>query len=40
MRVLAYGGGLTPAELLAGADTIVFDDMRELPALLDGRRHP
>jgi HAD superfamily hydrolase (TIGR01509 family) len=34
MRVLAYAGGLTPAQLLAGPDTIVFDDMRELPGLL------
>ena len=29
MRVLAFAGGLTPAELLDGPDTIVFDDMRE-----------
>ena len=35
MRVLAFAGGLTPAELLDGPDTIVFDDMRELPSLLD-----
>jgi len=34
MRVLAYAGGLCPAELLEGTDTVVFDDMRELPALL------
>jgi HAD superfamily hydrolase (TIGR01509 family) len=34
MRVLAFAGGLTPAELLAGPDTVVFDDMRDLPALL------
>jgi HAD superfamily hydrolase (TIGR01509 family) len=34
MRVLAFAGGLSPAEALAGPDTIVFDDMRELPALL------
>ena len=40
MRVLAYGGGLTPAELLAGPDTIVFDDMRDLPALLDRGSQP
>jgi HAD superfamily hydrolase (TIGR01509 family) len=35
MRVLAYAGGLSPAELLDGRDTILFDDMRELPRLLD-----
>jgi HAD superfamily hydrolase (TIGR01509 family) len=35
MRVLAFAGGLTPAELLDGPDTIVFEDMRELPRLLD-----
>jgi HAD superfamily hydrolase (TIGR01509 family) len=34
MRVLAFAGGLSPAEALAGPDTVVFDDMRELPALL------
>jgi beta-phosphoglucomutase-like phosphatase (HAD superfamily) len=35
MRVLAFAGGLTPAELLEGPDTVLFDDMRELPRLLD-----
>jgi beta-phosphoglucomutase-like phosphatase (HAD superfamily) len=42
MRVLAFAGGLTPAELLDGPDTLVFDHMRELPALLDlcKRRDP
>jgi HAD superfamily hydrolase (TIGR01509 family) len=35
MRVLAFSGGLTPAELLDGPDTVLFDDMRELPVLLD-----
>ena len=35
MRVLAFAGGLTPVELLDGPDTVVFDDMRELPTLLD-----
>jgi HAD superfamily hydrolase (TIGR01509 family) len=35
MRVLAYGGGLAPRELLAGPGTIVFDDMRELPDLVE-----
>jgi HAD superfamily hydrolase (TIGR01509 family) len=34
MRVLAFGGGLTPTELLEGPDTVVFDEMRELPGLL------
>jgi HAD superfamily hydrolase (TIGR01509 family) len=34
MRVLAFAGGLTPADALDGPDTIVFDDMRELPSLL------
>jgi len=34
MRVLAYGGGLTPVELLDGPGTIVFEHMRELPGLL------
>ena len=36
MRVLAFAGGLTPAELLEGPATILFKDMAELPALLDG----
>jgi HAD superfamily hydrolase (TIGR01509 family) len=36
MRILAYAGSLTPAELLAGPDTTVFDDMRELPDLVKG----
>jgi HAD superfamily hydrolase (TIGR01509 family) len=35
MRVLAFAGGVTAAEQLKGSDTIVFDDMRELPSLLD-----
>ena len=34
MRVLAFAGGLTPAELLDGPATTVFGDMRELPGLL------
>ncbi|MEU6846745.1 HAD family hydrolase [Streptomyces sp. NPDC046716] len=34
MRAFGYAGGLTPAAQLAGADTVVFHDMRELPALL------
>jgi HAD superfamily hydrolase (TIGR01509 family) len=35
MRVLAFAGGLSPAELLDGPNTIVFEHMRELPSLLD-----
>jgi HAD superfamily hydrolase (TIGR01509 family) len=35
MRVLAFAGGLSPAELLAGHGTVVFTDMRELPGLID-----
>jgi HAD superfamily hydrolase (TIGR01509 family) len=38
MRVLGFAGGLSTAEVLEGADTIVFDDMRDLPKLLDGRK--
>ncbi|HTP20328.1 MAG TPA: HAD family hydrolase [Solirubrobacteraceae bacterium] len=38
MRVLAFAGGLSAAEALEGPDTIVFDDMRDLPNLLDQRR--
>jgi HAD superfamily hydrolase (TIGR01509 family) len=34
MRALAYAGGVTPAEALAGPCTRVFDDMRSLPDLL------
>jgi beta-phosphoglucomutase-like phosphatase (HAD superfamily) len=34
MRVLAFAGGLTPPKLLDGPNTVVFEDMRELPALL------
>lgn len=35
MRVLAFAGGLSPAERLEGAGTVVFEDMRELPTLID-----
>jgi HAD superfamily hydrolase (TIGR01509 family) len=35
MRILAFAGGLTRAALLEGRDTVVFDDMQELPGLLD-----
>jgi HAD superfamily hydrolase (TIGR01509 family) len=38
MRALAFAGGVSPAELLAGPDTIVFEDMRELPLALEGLR--
>ncbi|MEV7024626.1 HAD family hydrolase [Kitasatospora sp. NPDC093558] len=38
MRALGYAGGLTPAERLAGPDTVVFDDMRKLPGLIDGHQ--
>ena len=34
MRVLAYSGGIMPADRLRGAD-IVFEDMRILPEFLD-----
>ena len=35
MPCLAYAGGLTTADRLEGPGTVVFDDMRDLPALLD-----
>ena len=35
MQVLAYTGGLTPAELLEGPNTVLFEHMSELPGLLD-----
>jgi HAD superfamily hydrolase (TIGR01509 family) len=35
MTAFAYAGGVIPAERLQDAD-VVFDDMRELPALLSG----
>jgi HAD superfamily hydrolase (TIGR01509 family) len=34
MRVLAYAGGLSPTELLEGRDTVVFEEMSQLPGLL------
>ncbi|MBR7839331.1 HAD family hydrolase [Actinospica durhamensis] len=34
MRSLGYAGGLTPAAWLEGPDTLVFEDMLTLPALL------
>ncbi|WP_199850532.1 HAD family hydrolase [Streptomyces sp. CMB-StM0423] len=36
MRAFGYCGGLTPAARLAGPGTAVFDDMRDLSALLAG----
>jgi HAD superfamily hydrolase (TIGR01509 family) len=35
MRALAFAGGLTSAERLEGPNTSLFDDMRDLPRLLD-----
>jgi HAD superfamily hydrolase (TIGR01509 family) len=35
MRAFAFTGGLAPAELLDGPNTTLFDDMRELPRLLE-----
>ena len=37
MPVLAYAGGLTPRDKLAGPGTVLFDDMRELPDLITRR---
>jgi len=37
MEVLGYAGGLTPADVLEGPRTVVFDDMRKLPQLLSAR---
>jgi HAD superfamily hydrolase (TIGR01509 family) len=37
MRVLAFAGGLTPAELLEGPNTTLFEEMAALPELLDPR---
>ena len=34
MGVLAYAGGHTPAQLLEGPRTVVFDDMQALPELI------
>ncbi len=36
MRAYGYAGGLTPAGWLVGPATMVFDDMHQLPQLLDG----
>jgi HAD superfamily hydrolase (TIGR01509 family) len=40
MRILAFAGGLSAAGLLEGPNTIVFEDMRELPSLLAGNSGP
>jgi HAD superfamily hydrolase (TIGR01509 family) len=40
MRVLAFAGGLTSAVLLDGPNTVVFEDMRELPGLLSAMARP
>jgi HAD superfamily hydrolase (TIGR01509 family) len=37
MDVFGYAGGLTPADVLEGPRTVVFDDMRKLPELLARR---
>ena len=35
MHAFAFAGGVTPADVLRGRRTTVFDDMRALPALLE-----
>ena len=40
MRVLGYAGGLTPAHRLEDLGTTVFEDMREVPALVAALRTP
>jgi beta-phosphoglucomutase-like phosphatase (HAD superfamily) len=35
MRAFGYAGGLTPRHRLEGSGTVVFEDMRELPRLLN-----
>ena len=37
MAALGYAGGVTPAHALEGPRTVVFDDMRALPRLLERR---
>lgn len=34
---VAYASGLTPADILSGPRTIVFDEMRALPQLITAR---
>jgi HAD superfamily hydrolase (TIGR01509 family) len=38
MAAYGYTGGVIPAERLEGADTVLFDDMRQLPDLLSPAR--
>lgn len=40
MCAFGYAGGVTPAEWLEAAGAAVFDDMRELPELLECCRQP
>lgn len=37
MTSFGFAGGLTPPEWLEGPDTVVFDDMAQLPALIASR---
>jgi HAD superfamily hydrolase (TIGR01509 family) len=37
MEAFGYAGSVTPAQMLEGPGTTVFDDMRELPRLLQSR---
>ena len=37
MQAFGYTGSVTPAQMLEGPGTTVFDDMRELPRLLQSR---
>ena len=37
MAAFGYAGSVTPARMLEGAGTTVFDDMRDLPRLLQSR---
>jgi len=39
MHAFGYAGGLVPRRSLEGPRTVVFDDMRTLPALL-AAAHP
>ena len=36
MRAFGYAGGLIPRRALEGPNTVLFDDMRDLPRLLAG----
>ena len=35
MRVIGYGGGVLPGSLLEGPNTVVIDDMRQVPAVIE-----